>query len=150
MIRRIINLGNVDAIALKSLGTEFYEESKMPGEFDFDHFMVGLRLAESVGILGLWVLEEDEKIVGAIGGMLAPNVFTGKMIAVESFWFVTEKCRRGITGVRLLYAFIDWAVESKATAIHMAYMCNIHPEHMAKFYMTSGFFPHETMYVRYL
>jgi hypothetical protein len=150
MIRRIINLDDVDAIALKSLGTEFYVESRMPGEFNFEHFMGSMRLAMDAKVLGLWVLEHNGEIIGAIGGLLAPNVFTGKMIAVESFWFVTEKCRRGITGVRLLYAFIDWAVESKATAIHMAYMCNIHPEHMAKFYMTSGFFPHETMYVRYL
>lgn len=150
MIRKVENLTDMDMAALKSLGTEFYIESEMPGEFNFEHFISSLRIAHRASILGLWFLEQDERIVGMIGGLLAPNVFTGKMIAVESFWFVTGEYRRGISGVRLLYAFIDWAIESGATAIHMGYMCNINPEHMAKFYMTSGFVPHETMYVKYL
>lgn len=148
MIRRIISLGPDTEAALRPLAEQFFAESKLSGELNYDFLVMNIRKSLDASLMGLWVLEVEDRIVGAIGGVLTSHIFTGDVIAIETFWFVTEEHRRGLGGARLLNMFIDWAAKCDASQVHVAHMEHIHPDRMAEFYIGQRFSKLETIYVR--
>ena len=146
MIEQITDFDDLPEKQITPLAEEFFAEAKIPGEFNYQHLRRNLSMTMSMGLSAMWVTKREGKIVGAICGMLYPDVFTGDLIAVENFWFVTKDCR-GTDGLRLLGEFEAWAKENGAKRIVVAHMANIHPESMSAFYERRGFKALETNYV---
>ena len=76
---------------------------------------VGLLLASDMG--AVFVVEQQDTVVGMIGLLLFENPITGELTASELFWWV-EPEHRG-HGVRLLKRGEQWARASGAQKIHM-------------------------------
>lgn len=150
MIRKITTLVGSDKEQIEKLAVQFFSESKTPGTLNFQHFCNVMESMMQPGHTSMWVLEEESThiIKGAIGGIITPHLFTGELVAIEMFWFVEASFRRGLSGIRLLNTFFEWAKEKKATVLHMGYMDAIHPQHVANFYIKLGFTPLETVFTK--
>lgn len=149
-IRRLYNLDGVDQAQLRALAEQFFREAKLEGSLNWEFLRTTMGNAMTQGYMALWIAENEVGIYGVLGGMVTPNPFTGHKIAVETFWFVDASQRRGLTGIRMMNYFIEWAMDQGAVAVHMGFMHNIHPEHVAHFYTRQGFNQLETVYQRKL
>ena len=89
-------------------------------------------------------IDEDGEIVGAIGGLIHPEIYGERIIAEEFFWFIREAHRGG--GVALYRRFEQWARERGAVEIQMVHLFDSMPEKVAKFYLHTGFEPVEMRY----
>jgi hypothetical protein len=148
IIKRITDIRSLDWDGLESLANKFFNEAKLTGTLNFAHTKAALTFAHDNGALGLWVLEDDGKLVGAICGMIAQMPFTGIPIAIETFWYVIPEARGGLGGFRLFNIFCNWATDVGVSAIHVAHMEGIHPQRMADYYLQNGFNRLETIYTK--
>ena len=85
---------------------------------------------------GVVFLAENDGIVGGIGGIKYPCPLSGRMTAVEMFWYVTEKSRR--EGILLYKYFKNWARENGCERIAMIYLPCSMPEKLKRFYEREG------------
>ena len=65
----------------------------------------------------MFVLEEDNKMVGGLGCVVGPDLHTPRIIAVETYWYVHPDYR-GI-GKKLLDYFEQWAKDAGYDATAM-------------------------------
>jgi hypothetical protein len=56
-----------------------------------------------------FVAERDGAIIGMIGFVVLPQIFSGELIAEELIWYVPREHRQGAPGLKLL-----WAAEAEA------------------------------------
>ena len=98
------------------------------------------------GIGCVFVLKENGKVVGGIAGIKYPDLHSGIMTAVETFWFV-DKLHRG-KGLALLAVFEKWAAEQECKRIAMIHLEDSHPEILEKVYLHRGYKLFEKHYVR--
>ena len=64
------------------------------------------------------VAERDDQVIGMIGLMVVPHLWSGVLTAGELTFYVSPD-HRGSTGIRLLHAAEQWAREAGAVAIQM-------------------------------
>ena len=103
-------------------GHAFFRELQLPGTFNEDVFLKNwTTYLTSYGarIFSLW---EGETLIGGIGGMLAPDVFTGEKICQEFFWFIAPEYRHRTGALRLFKRFKRWGKESGASRLRMVRM----------------------------
>ncbi len=127
---------------------EFYASSKFLHGFELERFVnlwTGF-LESGTGVI--FVAIHGEEIVGAIGGIAHQDLYNGRMLASEMFWRVNDG-ERG-EGVRLYRAFERWAEEHGCQRIIMAYLHDVMPEKVARFYERLGFVAVETHYSKTL
>jgi hypothetical protein len=93
-----------------------------------------------VGIIIYEQEAETNKILGAIGGLIHPDVNDGVLVAQELFWFVVPKAGYKVS-FGLYNAFEDWALFKRAKRLNMACVCNRHMKGVRKFYEKKGFRP---------
>lgn len=109
-------------------------------------------LGSGAGVI--FLLEEDKpltanyepKVLGGIGGICHPDLLTGRLTAVELFWYVKPEHRKGIWPVRLLKAFEKWAALMRCHEVAMIHMECSMPERLKEFYQRRGYTLFETMY----
>lgn len=77
-----------------------------------------------------------DKITGGIGGIKYPCPLSGRMTAVEMFWYTAE-ANRG-AGLRLYSKFKKWAIEQGCERIAMVYLPCSMPEKLKRFYEREG------------
>lgn len=127
---------------------EFYQSSAMLGEFHLDkfvHFWTNLLIAGS-GVI--FLLMNDGKIHGAIGGVTHRSPYSDEQVAPELFWFVMKENRGG--GLQLYRRFEQWAREKGCQEIRMVHLADSMPEKVADFYCRVGFTKVETLYAKRL
>ena len=95
-------------------------------------------------VLGLY--DRNGEIIGGLGAILGPELSTGKMIAVEAFWFVHPE-KRG-RGLLLLDAFEKWARKRGADYTAMVHMVDSHPSELKTLYVSRGYKLVEMHYVK--
>jgi len=125
----------------------FFEEAKLPGEFDARNCVAtwtGL-LTSGIGILG-WESDAQGTALGAVGGVIFPDMFTGELRAMEAFWYVLPQ-HRGL-GLKLFRWFERQAVARNARRIIMVHMESLNPDKLAVFYQRSGYVPLERSYIK--
>jgi hypothetical protein len=67
------------------------------------------------------VAEKDSKIIGALCGMMSQFWFSPKTkVAIELGWWIQEEHRSGMSAVRLLNAFEDWAKNMGASVVSLS------------------------------
>lgn len=84
-------------------------------------------------------------VVGMIGLMVVPHLFSGELTCGEVFWYV-DPAHRGSTGIRLLRAAERWARDRGATVLQM-----IAPNaRVGMLYQRLGYLPLEVSYTKRL
>lgn len=143
MIRQL----TADEVPLTLEGAhEFYTASKMPGVFNDDVYIKTWSsiIASNRGTILIDV--EGDKIIGAIAGVLSPNMFTGDMMAIECFWFVFPEHRGH--GIRLLKAYEYWAASRDVKLVCMVHLKGLQPESLKALYERMGYHEIETNYLK--
>ena len=128
---------------------EFYKESLRDFGIKFDletlYETVQNFIDNQIGI----VAEEEGKIIGVIGGMIAPSMFDkSQKIGQESVWYVTQEARKGKVGLYLIKAFEEECIKRGANAIIMIHMSNLYPEILDRLYKINGFRLMESNYIK--
>lgn len=100
----------------------------------------------SIGMGVVFVYVKDEKIIGTLGAMVAPNLFSpSEQHAQELFWYVDKKSR-GRAGLALLDAFEKWAKERGAKRVFMASLRKF--ESLQKLFTRRGYTEMETQFIK--
>jgi GNAT superfamily N-acetyltransferase len=100
----------------------------------------------SGAVFGLF--DRNGEIIGGLGCIKGPELSSGIMVAVETFWFVTPG-KRG-NGLALVDAFEQWARDNGCVKAAMIHLVDSHPESLKRFYEMSGYVPVEVHYVKQL
>lgn len=130
-------------------GKNFFDEGKIPGGFvpvEFCQKWTKLLAAGHSVILGSF--NEAGDITGALGAVLCPSLTSGKLMAVESFWFVIPQYRGH--GIRLLDAFEKWGESRGATMLCMIHLSNLQPDALKSLYERRGYREIEVNYLKEL
>lgn len=149
--RRLTPSSTIRALTVEELplaaqrGHEFYVEAKLPGTFSVVLFVTlwtELLRNESGVMLGLWV---DEECAGALAAMVAPDIYDGRLIATEFFWFVRAEYRGGTASIRLIRAYEEWALAKgvASTDIRMSVLQGVNDEQIEHLYRKLGYRPLE-------
>lgn len=107
-----------DLDALSAIGSKFLQYSRYSKMVDpsSDDIRDGIRVMIDHGCV--MVAEIDGEVVGAIGGTPVNLWFSRSTpVVAELAWWVNEEHRNGSIGVKLLWAFEDWAQSIGARAI---------------------------------
>lgn len=126
----------------------FFQESKLPGKPNFDHWRNTWwdMIMKDIGYLLASL--RDDKIIGVLGGLCFPCMLTGELEMVEAFWWVKPPYRGGPTGVKLLKAFEKLSKDLGAKRIKMIYMCHLNPDTMKDIYNRMGYREIEIGYMK--
>ena len=107
-------------------------------EFNADNYVNFWKSTLASGAGVIYVSEDDNGVVkGGIGGIKYPEPLSGRMTAVEMFWY-TKKDSRG-DGIKLYKKFENWARDSGCKRIAMIYLPCSMPEELSRFYSRLGF-----------
>ncbi len=137
-------------VEIKILGPSFFSECGLPGSFKFEAFIHNWTLFLQTNIGAMWTMAKGEKVVGLLGGILAPDMNDGELMAMETFWYVHPDHRNSIESVRLLMTFEIWAREMGAKRVMMAHLLSSMPEKLAAYYERRGYRPLEINYIKEL
>lgn len=134
-----------DLPKLAECAREFYAASEVLQNFDMARFQaVWTGLIESGAGVIFSLIDDAGEILGTIGGLAYPDLYSGELIATEFFWFVRDGHRGG--GLKLYRAFESWGREQACTQIRMVHLIDSMPEKLARVYRHLGFVPVETHY----
>ena len=136
-----------DLPRIEGCAREFYGASRILGRlpFDIDRFVAAWTQLLESGIGVVFVAEEAGEVIGCIGGMIYPDLYSGVPVATEFFWIVQQE-HRG-SGLRLYKAFENWARKHNCVQIRMVHLSDSMPERLSRFYKHFGYEPAETHYV---
>lgn len=110
---------DLGAIAL--MGARFLAASPYADFVQTEHADLVDRLRKLLADNGVaFVAEVDGEVRGAIVGRLSSLWFAASCVAIELGWWVDQDLRGGTVGVRLLWAFEDWARSQGATAVALS------------------------------
>ncbi len=134
-----------DTDALVALGLAFVRESSYAAHVAENPAQIAKVIAYLLVTPGcvLLVAERDSTVIGMIGLMITPHLFSGVLTAGELAFYV-HPAHRGMTGIRLLRAAEAWASEQGAQSISM-----IAPtEAVGQLYARLGYTVLETNYMK--
>lgn len=129
-----------DVIQIVNLAHEMHQETQF-NQYDFD----AVKLAEYVHTLieSDWgialVAEHENEIVGGFIGAVWPHFFGNSRQAVDFGMFMMKEKRGGLTGYRLLKAYIKAAKEKNADEIVIANSTGVDREAVARLFEKVGF-----------
>lgn len=98
------------------------------------------------GVATVFVADQGDELLGALGLIKAPDLHNGEMMAIETFWFVAPE-HRGI-GLRLLDAFEEWAALNGCDKTAMIHLVDSMPERLERFYLKRGYSLVEKHYIK--
>lgn len=102
-------------------GEAFFQEFSLRGIFSPSHFLnVWTRFIEQLGAVVLGLYREDE-LIGGLGALISPDVFTGETVATEMFWYIGQEHRSGTGALRLLRAFESWGSERGVSEVRLSH-----------------------------
>jgi GNAT superfamily N-acetyltransferase len=101
-------------------------------------------LSNGAGIV--FALKKDERIIGGLGAIKMPDIHSGLLTAVETFWFVNPEDRGD--GLKLLDAYEKWAEESGCKRVAIIHLADSFPEVLEKIYRRRGYELIESHYVK--
>ncbi len=143
MIRRVTEK---EIPLLYSLAESFCASSAFIDPFDRDYFtqVWTALITKEIGVI--FLLEEQERVVGMLGGIKYPDLQNGTMTATECFWYVLPE-KRG-RGMSLLSAFEKWADSQGCKKKIMVHLMDSMPEKLKRVYEHKGYRAVEVHYVK--
>lgn len=110
-----------DAPRLVELGRAFFAFSPYAALADYATERAAASVASVIQIGCGFVAADEDELVGAILGLLAPLWFDpSARVATEMAWWVAPEHRKGTAGIRLHTAFGQWARDRGATHIALS------------------------------
>jgi GNAT superfamily N-acetyltransferase len=150
MIRRVIDLNEINVTQLERLGKDFISATNLNASFCLGHFTHFWSTAMRMGVAALFEAKNDSGTYGLIGLLLSQCPFSGEVTAIETFWYVDILHREGLTGPKLFKAAIDWAKEVGAKRITFSSIVQNTAGKLEAFYEKAGFTKLESYYVKEL
>jgi GNAT superfamily N-acetyltransferase len=93
-------------------------------------------LINGVGVI--FVAEIDGLVVGGLAGGLTDQWFSDDLIAYDYSIFIEPGRRSGITAVRLIKTFEQWAILKGAKQLHMGIGTEVNVEGTVRLYQSCG------------
>ena len=84
------------------------------------------------------VAEQDGEIIGGVAGMVTPHWFSDELVANEYGVFILPDHRGGMTAVRLVRGYIEWAKSQGAKMIQLGISTGVHVEQTQALYQAIG------------
>ena len=146
---RLCNPNSENLTALIANVIPFSEDSEFIRP-DLDHAAKAYGEIVRNGMGEIFVMEDDDTrdFIGALACLKAPGLHDGKLMAIELFWYVTPKHRKGGKGLDLWYAFENWAKEQGCQQMAMIHMADSMPDILEKLYISRGYRLLEKHYVK--
>jgi GNAT superfamily N-acetyltransferase len=98
------------------------------------------------GIAAFLVLEDEGKMLGGLGCLKFPDIHSGEMMAVETFWFMAPESRG--KGLLLLDAFEAWGARQGCRKLAMIHLADSYPKALERLYSMRGYKLIEKHYVK--
>lgn len=127
---------------------KFYASSTKLRDFDIAKFVDLWEGFLKNGIGAIFLALEDERIVGAIGGIFHREAYSDERVCQEFFWFIELESRG--EGFRLYRAFEKWAREQGCNELRMVHLIDSMPDKVALFYQRMGYSKTEVLYSKRL
>jgi len=137
---------------LIEVGTAFFVEAKLKGQFNPDHFVKvwGHLIDSRKAMILVPDASDDVGILAFIGGTVAENLLSKDIEATEAFWYVKPEARKTGIGIRLLQEFEARARARGALRCWMANLVDLNDEQMVKLYTKLGYVLKEKFYQKAL
>jgi len=133
------------------LAQAFYAASPVNGVIPFDDEGYANFFLQAVQnpSMGVWLAEDDGKIVGIAGALLYPMYFSPSSMVVQELWWWLTPQVRGKGAGKAMYDMIEsWAIANNATALFMIALEDDRVGKMANLYTRKGFRPMERTFIR--
>lgn len=138
-----------DITGIVDLGREFHAMAQIKIPYDPYGTRCFLEEALKNDAVAVFVVEQDGKLAGTAGAILAPVFFNLQVrVAQEMFWFVSKDARGRRDSLRLLEAMEAWARENQAVSLTMVSLA-VNPN-VGYLYLRRGYTALETHYVKEL
>lgn len=124
---------------IEEIGKAFADEAKYPSGFNLSAFLDVWNPVMDAGFGEILVYKEGERIVGALGMMVLPDMFSGVSVASELFWYVLPSHRATRAGVELFYRFENLGKLRGARKFIMAHLALLTPKKLQDFYEKNGY-----------
>ena len=131
-----------DVPAVTDLCEEFHGVSYQRSvPFDWD--VMGDWVSDRIGddgslVAGAW---SGDRLVGSVIGLTFVPPYSNRVVAGDYIWYVRPEYRGGMTGVRLLRMFENWALDAGAVQILTGATSGIKSERAALLLERLGFVP---------
>jgi len=145
-LTKIREASEEDIFDILILAREFSRESPVTHKWDkekTEHFILAALQNTNTTI---FVLEEDNEIVGAIVGLLNEMYMSQTLVATELAWFVSKEYRGKKGSLMLMTTFENWAKENGADYTCMGDIHGITT--LEKLYTKKGYSKCETTYMK--
>lgn len=128
-----------DIPVIVTLGEQLHHASAYAGLPYCPHKVSALmqHLIHGGGVV--FVAERQSKVIGGLAGAVTEHWFSTAKLAFDYSFFITPSHRHGITAMKLLSAFSEWARLKGATEIRMGITTQINPAATARLYRAAGF-----------
>lgn len=102
------------------------------------------------GVGQIFILLDDNtgESIGGFGCIKSPDLHSGRMMAVETFWYVVPEYRNSLGGAQLYDSFERWAAEQGCEILAMIHMIDSSPEKLRKLYEKKGYRLAEQHYIK--
>ena len=133
------------------LGRRFHAASPVSTAIPFDPEGFGIFYLNALQNpdAGLWLAEQDGKMIGGAGAIIYPMFFSPSNFVVQELWWWLEPEARGTGAGKMMYQAIeDWAVENEAKAMFMLALEDTNVSKMANLYARKGYKPMERTFIK--
>lgn len=123
-----------------------FEQASKLVTVDIDHSVKAYTQFITSGIGAMLLLKRDGDIIGGLGCLKYPDLHSGVLIAVETFWFVLPE-HRG-RGLMLLDAFEAWGASQGCKKLAMIHLTDSYPAALERLYRMRGYQLVEKHYIK--
>jgi len=147
MIIRYAELSDIDE--LLGLYKRFHAEVQESYGIPFDEDTLMERIAGIIQNHVGWVMEEEGKLVGVMGGIVTSMLFDkNTKVFMEVSWYVTPEFRRH--GMKMLETAQKYCMDLKVQRMIIGHMGNADRDRFEKVYARKGFELFEQHYIKEL
>jgi GNAT superfamily N-acetyltransferase len=150
--RRIIFVTNPEnqlRLFVDGLGEAFFQEARLPGEFNVEYWTNQWTLLIKAKFGYMWIMMHGKSAIGGIGVLISPDICDGKLVMQEAFWYVAKEYRGGLHGFRLIKEIEKFAKEAGISRILMGRVHSTDPNgKLGAMYERMGYAPVETNYCK--
>jgi GNAT superfamily N-acetyltransferase len=129
--------------------TEFMKQFEKVTQFvkvDIDHATTIYENMIESGAAKVMVIEKNGELIGSLGFIQHPDLHSGELMLVETFWFV-DPAHRGC-GLLLLDAYENYGKVAGVDKIAMIHLADSYPERLEQLYLKRGYKLVEKHYVK--
>ncbi len=130
----------IDALPLcVPFGRQFFEEFELRGVFNPEHFLntwTAFFWAVPSTVIGLY---HNEELIGGLGAIVSPDMFTGDKVATELFWYIGASNRSGTGALRLLRAYEEWGLRLQVDELRIAHFKMKNDAQLQRMYERRGY-----------